>query len=133
MKLPPEIVLVHAPPYIESGCPHTYGDKETETAFIVFPCSVVDLKVMIHECIHVHQKFVGHTEKLYLNNDRVIQLQHSITTHRLNPDANPIEYANDTTTNMLEIKGNERDVLLEERAYLISQWLDAIAITNLRL
>tara|TARA_B110000211_G_C14086663_1_gene556982 strand:+ start:1508 stop:2155 length:648 start_codon:yes stop_codon:yes gene_type:complete len=125
MLLPQHIVLVHAPTYIESGCPHTYCDKSNETAFIVFPGDAdVDLKVMTHECIHVHQKYVGKTQELYLNIKRVNELMKlDLQTLRLNPDANPIRYAEGANGNMLCTKDDEKDVYLEERAYSVSKEL----------
>jgi len=129
--LPRNIIMISTPASIESGCPHTYGDAGKETAYILFPGwlgRVVSLYTMVHECVHVYQKYSGKTNELYLNKSRIDELLNDPDTlrqSRLNPDANPIMYKTNGT-DMLCVRDDERTAPLEKEAYDAERWLNLL-------
>ena len=125
-----DIILLRAPSYIETRCPHTYADADTnssEPCYIVFPKgSTLSTQTMIHECVHIYQKRTGVTEKSYLNRrtiDQYLAMKPDVLeTLRFNPDANPIKYVSGSTDMM--ITEPEKTAGLERMAY---DWTASIA------
>ena len=123
------IIIVSAPRSIESGFPHTYVDPDDasqDPCYIVLPRGhQVDLRTMIHECVHVFQKRTGITKKYYLNETYIQTLLDGIVNHnlalRFNPDATPIEYS--TGMKKLWNVKDETAAPLEKKAYDITQLL----------
>jgi len=124
LSLPQTVVLLRAPRYIEAGCPHTYADKNGKFGYIVMPGEDdLPLQTMLHECVHLMQKFTGQAEELYLNRANIEVLKEKELQHlRFNPDANPLHLQRGAT-NMLCTEEKEDFVPLENEAYTTAAWL----------